>query len=268
LGIDVNRFLLAAEHVEGWLFPVDAHLFAVCSEMQVREGIRGNLFEIGVHHGKTAALLAWLAQPGEVLGVCDIFDQQELNADLSGKGNRQIFEHNMRLIAPDTALKIFAKPSSTLMTDETTTSCRLFHIDGGHRPNDVYNDLEIAHRALLSLGIVIVDDPFNANWPGVSEGLYRFFSDRPKDFAPILIGGNKAYFCRPHAVSNFRITELPRGLPYFLGQKEWLGCKVPTALNYAWVDLDPIGAARLHYQPRTLKGRMRRYLLSRARAGE
>ncbi|HEX8618977.1 MAG TPA: class I SAM-dependent methyltransferase [Thermoanaerobaculia bacterium] len=244
----VREYLESTRDVEGWFFPIDAHLFAIVDEIQKREGITGNLFEIGVHHGKTALFLAKMAAPGEVLGVCDVFEQQELNRDRSGEGNREVFLRHMR--THNAEARVFAMLSSALTVAETTTRCRFVHIDGGHRPEDVLNDLEVAERALLPDGIVAVDDVFNPNWPGVSEGFYRFKGA----LAPIAIGGNKVLLARPEAAARYERhwQELDRWRdfiapePFAFGFKEWLGRNVLTMIRLAWVDLDPLGAARLH----------------------
>ena len=55
---EADAYLRATSAVEGWFFPIDAYLFAAIDEIQKRAGITGNLFEIGVHHGKTAIFLA------------------------------------------------------------------------------------------------------------------------------------------------------------------------------------------------------------------
>ena len=259
--MNVSDYLNATRHVEGWFFPIDAHLFAAVNVMQKQMNVRGNLFEIGVHHGKTAIFLAHLASPHEILGVCDVFDRQELNVDHSGGGDRALFEKNMSAYACAAKLRVFAKPSSGLTTEDTTTTCRFFHIDGGHRPQDAYTDLETADRALLADGVVAVDDVFNSNWPGVSEGVYRFLSERPKVFAPIFIGGNKVLFARPGMAQRYRVYALPQDAPFDLGEKEWLGYSVPTVIRRAWVDLDPLAAARLHFIPRTWRDRLRRHFL-------
>jgi len=259
--MNVRDYFNATQSIEGWFFPIDAHLFATIDVLQKRMNVRGNLFEIGVHHGKTAIFLAHLASPDERLGVCDVFDQQELNVDHSGAGSRDLFEKNMRMHAHAVSLQVFAKPSSLLTTEDTTTTCRFFHIDGGHRPQDAYTDLETADRALLPQGVVAIDDVFNPNWPGVSEGVYRFLWERPNVFAPILIGGNKVLFARPSMTQNYRIEGLPQDAPFYLGEKEWLGYPVPTVVRRAWVDLDPLGAARLHFIPRTWRDRVLRYFL-------
>lgn len=251
-GSDVREYLQATGGVEGWFFPIDASLFAMIDTIQQREGIRGNLFEIGVHHGKTALFLSRMSGPDELLGVCDVFEQQELNRDRSGEGSRELFSRYLHEYGGREDVRVFAKLSSSLTTEETTTRCRFFHIDGGHRPEDVINDLEVADRALLPDGVVAVDDVFNPSWPGVSEGFYSFVGKGA--FVPIVIGGNKVLLTRPEAVSRYERhwqqldewRELIAPLPFALERKEWLGRNVLTAARQTWVDLDPHGAARLH----------------------
>lgn len=246
----VAGYLNATAGVEGWFFPIDAHLFAIADELQQRERIRGNLFEIGVHHGKTALFLTRMAREGERVGVCDVFERQDLNRDHSGEGNRAIFERHLR--EQGAHVEIFAKLSSELTVDDTTSQCRFVHIDGGHRPENVVNDLGVAARALLPDGIVAVDDVFNPNWPGVSEGFYRFMANGA--FVPLAIGGNKVLLARPDAAARYEehwanVDEWRAFIepePFVFGFKEWMGRNVLTLIRLAWVDLDPMGAARLH----------------------
>jgi SAM-dependent methyltransferase len=254
--LDVAEYLSATERVEGWFFPIDALLFALVDEVQKRAGVSGYLFEIGVHHGKTALFLTRMASAGELVGVCDVFDQQELNRDRSGEGNLARFTQYLRELDPRAAktMRVFVMASERLTTSETTESCRFFHIDGGHRPENVLADLRTASRALLPDGVVALDDVFNPSWPGVSEGFYRFMQESPGELVPILIGGNKVLLTRPAAVKRYeRHWEDPRvwdeliaPQPFVLGFKEWLGRDVLTAIRQTWVDLDPAGAARLH----------------------
>lgn len=251
---EVVESLRATRDVEGWFFPIDAYLFAIVDEIQKRDGISGELFEIGVHHGKTAIFLARMAGGKESVGVCDVFDEQSLNVDRSGEGNRAVFDRHWREHAGDVPLRVFAQLSSALTSDDTSKRCRFVHIDGGHRPEDVMNDLGVADRALLPNGVVAVDDVFNPNWPGVSEGFYRYFAERPDSFAPIAIGGNKVLLARRASASFYdeRLADLDRWSafiapqPFGLEYKGWMGRSVLTAIRRAWVDLDPHGAARLH----------------------
>jgi hypothetical protein len=260
----VQQFLDDTESVEGWFFPIDASLFGALDEIQKRERIRGDLFEIGVHHGKSAILLGRMLAAGERLGVCDVFGQQELNVDHSGEGSRELFLRNLSRHASGAEVRVFAKRSDQLTPEETTTRCRFMHIDGGHRPADVVNDLQISERALSADGVVVVDDPFNPSWPGVGEGLYDYFARPARVFAPIIIGGNKAYFVRAAAVGRYRpwLERIANGeffqtAAFAFEWKEWLGHNVLTASRRDWVDLHPIAAARLHDRG----GALRRWLL-------
>lgn len=250
---EVTRYLDETRQVEGWFFPIDAYLFGFIDEVQRREGIRGNLFEIGVHHGKTALFLARCRRDAELLGVCDVFEQQELNRDHSGEGSRALFLRNMG----SHPVRVFAKESARLTAEDTTTECRFVHVDGGHRAEDVVNDLVVSERALLADGVVALDDAFNPNWPGVSEGFYRFVALHPEAFAPLLIGGNKVLLARPGAIARYErhfaaIAEAVKA-PFTFDAKEWLGRRVLTAIRHAWVDLDPIVTAEQHLGFRPLQ---------------
>jgi hypothetical protein len=266
----VADYLRATRSVEGWFFPIDASLFGMIDEIQKREGIAGDLFEIGVHHGKTAIALARMAAADESVGVCDVFEHQELNRDRSGEGSRELFERNMRAhgALPPGRLRLYAKRSAELTPAETGTGCRFFHIDGGHRPEDVIADLTTASLALRPDGVVAVDDVFNANWPGVGEGYYRFRSEQRDVFVPIVIGGNKVFLVRPAAIEIYErhwsdlrsLAEVYDGPAFTFDFKEWEGRRVLTAIRRAWVDLDPAGAAALHAGDEPGRGSVRRAL--------
>ena len=269
---NVADYLESTRDVEGWFFPIDAFLFALVDGIQKNECISGNLFEIGVHHGKTAIFLGRAAAAGEMVGVCDVFGEQELNEDRSGEGSLALFAGNMRKLGaiPENRLRIFAQRSDLLTTADTTTTCRFFHIDGGHRPADVRSDLETAVAALRSDGVVAVDDLFNSNWPGVSEGFYDFMRKRPGELVPILIGGNKVLLTRPAAAAIYE-RHWPDACAwddsidsdaYRFEARQWLGRQVMTAIRRSWVDLDPLTAARMHLTPSSWKSRLLRRILS------
>lgn len=252
---DVLRCLSETSAIEGWLFPIDALVIGAIDEMQRSLRIAGHLFEIGVHHGKSAILLARMLRDAEWLGVCDVFEQQHLNVDRSGEGSRELFTRNLATFAATAVqhVRIFAKRSDALLAGDTTTTCRLFHIDGGHRPENVFADMATASRALLSDGVVVVDDVFNPSWPGVGEGVYDFMRRNPNALAPMIIGGNKVTFVRPTALAHYRasLDALASGAffqhnAFVFEQKEWLGTSVLTASRRDWVDLHPMEAARLH----------------------
>jgi hypothetical protein len=255
---DVRDYLRSTAGVKGWFFPIDASLFGAIDEIHKLEGVTGNLFEIGVHHGKSTVLLAKSKRAGEQLGVCDIFEDQGLNRDASGKGDREIFLDNVRTLAglEEQALRVFSKSSSDLSVADTTEACRFFHIDGGHWPEIVVSDLATADRALLPEGVVAVDDVFNPNWPGVGEGFYRFMREHPGRFVPIVIGANKVFLARPGFAETFRTYCTPpreflkfvEAAPFSFGDKEWMGRPVLTAIRHSWVDISPVRTALSHLE--------------------
>ena len=53
-----------------------------------------------------------------------------------------------------------------------------------------------AEAAIADGGIIVVDDVFNEQWPGVGDGVRHYFERRP-NLVPFAIGANKTYFCRP-----------------------------------------------------------------------
>lgn len=254
--LEIRRFLHASADVKGWFFPIDAALFGAIDEIQKLEGVKGDFFEIGVHHGKSAILMARSLRDGERLGVCDIFEDQSQNRDASGKGDRDIFLGNMRAHAnmAEGDMRVFAKSSQDLSLGDTTDNVRFFHIDGGHWPEIVLSDHEVAERALLPGGVVAVDDVFNPSWPGVGEGFYRFMREHPGKLVPLIIGANKIFLARPDFAATFRKYATPArefakmvdAGPFSFEDKEWLGQQVLTAVRHAWVDIHPMRAALSH----------------------
>lgn len=178
--------------IQGWF---EAHgLFALIDSAQQSAGVRGNLFEIGAHHGKSAVMLGRMATETETVGVCDIFGEQSLNLSGSGSGDRVIFERNMSRLAPGRDLQIHQCLSSEL-TAEQVGPCRFFHIDGGHLSEEAMGDLRLGAEVTVDRGAIVIDDPYRIEWPGVTEAIVKFLTERD-DWAPVALGLNKLVFCR------------------------------------------------------------------------
>ena len=73
---------------------------------------------------------------------------------------------------------------------------RFVSVDGGHTAEITAHDLATAEAAIAEGGVIVVDDVFNEQWPGVGDGVRRYFERRP-NLVPFAIGANKTYFCRP-----------------------------------------------------------------------
>jgi hypothetical protein len=156
--------------------------------------IRGNITEIGVHHGKLFILLHLLARDDERSVAIDLFEDQSKNTDGSGEGNRQKLLANLQRFAD--LDRVVIRQADSIEIDAGALlrlaggPCRLISIDGSHTPETTAHDLATAEGALSDGGIVILDDVFNEMWPGVSEGLHIFFRT-PRRIAPFATGGKQ-----------------------------------------------------------------------------
>ena len=162
--------------VSGWLRPEAAVLITWLAE---RQRVGGNVAEIGVHHGKLFLLLHLLRAPGERSVAIDLFERQDLNVDSSGWGDRTHFERNLDAVAGGRSdVVVLPVDSRTVngadLLDLAGGAFRLFSIDGGHTAELTEHDLGTAAGALTHGGLLILDDYFNEQWPGVSEGTTRF----------------------------------------------------------------------------------------------
>lgn len=187
--------------VEGWLGTGAITVTLMLDELQREAGATGGICEIGVHHGRLFILLALLRQQGELALAIDVFEDQELNVDYSGSGNRDIFWNNIdRHVGTRKNISTLAADSLTLsnrkILDATHNQrIRLFSVDGGHTARHLLNDVKLASQVLSDDGVVIVDDFYNAAWPGVNEGVIRYLMDAPT-LLPFCYGDNKLYMCR------------------------------------------------------------------------
>jgi Methyltransferase domain len=192
--------------VEGWLSPGAIRLTTSLDRAQRAAGVRGHVGEIGVHHGAYFILLYLMRRPGERGIAVDVFERQELNVDGSGNGNLQAFLANLETHAGDTRdLVVIAEDSRGISCAEVIARAgggmRLFSIDAGHTADLTEHDLRTATGAIVPGGIVVVDDYFNSGFPGVSEGVNRFFAgDAAGGIVPFAIGANKMFLTTaPHA---------------------------------------------------------------------
>lgn len=200
----VSALTRFAEHldlhhrIEGWFSVESAAAWDAMLSWQRRNGVSGNLLEIGVWKGKSAALLALHSDPSsEVLLLVDKqFDQPTVERALGevygdGPSSYQMLETDSRVLLRD-----------TMMVD-AFESFRWIHIDGEHSARAVMNDLEVANGLLADDGVVCVDDYFNFLYPQVTEAVNRYVRENPDDFALFLCGYNKAYLARPHRVHRY-----------------------------------------------------------------
>jgi hypothetical protein len=185
--------------VGGWLCQGAVDLTMSLHECQRAQGIKGAVCEIGVHHGKLFTLLYLMTGGEEKALAIDLFEQQTLNIDHSGRGALKVFRRNVQAHAGDgNRLIVLAGDSTKIdgarILSETGAAVKLFSVDGGHTEEIVSHDMTTAAESICPGGIIIADDCFNETWPGVAVGMVRFLgSDAGSKIVPFAIGGNKVF---------------------------------------------------------------------------
>jgi hypothetical protein len=168
------------DEVEGWLNRSTAFYLAAVEVLQRADGITGDICEIGVHHGKSFLAITLGLPQGERAVAIDVFDDQHLNVDRSGKGDREVFEAHLVAHGAPAEVEILKCSSLELETVDFFTRgrrFRLFSIDGGHTSDITRNDLSVAERTLVSGGVVVLDDVLNESWLGVISGLFAYWAE-------------------------------------------------------------------------------------------
>jgi hypothetical protein len=203
----LEKYVVALrEEVRGWLSRLDAEILRALLAYQSAAGLTGAVAEIGVHHGRSFLALALGRQPGE-RGYCiDVFEDQHLNADGSGRGDRVAFEENLRRFGVEDVV-IRQASSMDVKANEILSAVgpvRLFSVDGGHWLDIVRNDLALAAESLADHGVIALDDFHRAEWPEVSGGFFAWREHEGQAYAPFAIGANKLYLCRRSYAAAYR----------------------------------------------------------------
>jgi predicted O-methyltransferase YrrM len=156
---------------------------------QSERGQRGDLLEIGVLRGKSAAMLAVHAAPEEWVVLIDPALRQEA-IDLVASAHPG---HNLLLRARSQDVAAIAEVTAR------RGRCRWLHIDGEHSGRAVRNDLAIAAELMAPDGIICLDDFFAPAYPQITEAALRFLDDHRDELQLFLTGFRKAYVCARHA---------------------------------------------------------------------
>jgi hypothetical protein len=202
----VSRYLrVGCKKVEGWLQPFSARYISEVAKVQNEFCKGAAAVEIGVHHGKLFILLHLAGSRKKDLAI-DVFEDQDLNIDRSGCGDRRRFvEHLERWGGDLEKVSIWQKSSLTIAPEEIIKEVgqvALFSVDGGHTRECAYNDLKLADASLREDGVVILDDFFNESWPEVCVGSIDYFNDAASRLKPFALTPGKMYLCTPQW-SNF-----------------------------------------------------------------
>src|ERR1051326_6285319 len=132
--------------VAGYLKPLDAKIIASLVTFQNKNGITGNLCEIGVHHGRLFFILALARQAEERALAIDLFEDDDINAPShwhSGR-DRALLSNARRLKISLRDDEVLKKSSLEINANDILERAggpiRFFSIDGGHDYKPVEND--------------------------------------------------------------------------------------------------------------------------------
>ncbi len=191
--------------VQGYTESSAIGLLQAVDELQRAAGIRGPIAEIGVHHGQLFIAMKLLQQAGEHAVAIDLFENQAANIDKSGEGNRSEFLRNLDRWADRTDLVVHQGDSTQIVPGDipALSGVRLFSVDGGHTEEIVLSDMRLAEKSLIDGGVVIADDVFNQQWPGVCVGTVHYL-EQGGALVPFYIGYNKVLFTQPEHADRYR----------------------------------------------------------------
>ena len=180
--------------ISGWFIFQSYCLWRALLDHQ--QGMRGDLFEIGVWRGRSAAVLASYRKPDEKLYLCDLrLDEAAVHAAIRSVGVEPA--NIVPLSGPSANL------AAKLDLKSMFQSVRWFHIDGEHTGSAVYRELELAHAVLAPGGIVVIDDFFSPRYPANTTEAVRYLEKNPFHFRLLAVAFNKGYLCRPEALAGY-----------------------------------------------------------------
>lgn len=183
--------------IEGFLEPGDAAMIRTLLAGQDRAGLSGPVAEIGVHHGKLILAMAARIPATERAVAIDLFDDQAMNIDRSGKGNRAMFERHAARIGVAERTSVIRANSTQLGADDllglSKAPFRMFSVDGGHSHDVVLSDMRLAAATLCTGGVILADDYFNYGWPDVSYAVAKFVQASDNPVFPFAASSSKLY---------------------------------------------------------------------------
>jgi hypothetical protein len=229
--------------IPGWFGIHSYALWRSLLDFQDARHVRGDLFEIGVWRGRSAAVLAAYCRDGETFYMCDLaVDEPALRATFEGVG------------AAGRSLIALSGPSSALPgrldLRALHQKVRWMHIDGEHTGPAVYAELELAHQIVRPDGLVVIDDFFSPRYPANTVEAVRYLEKNPFHFRLFAVAFNKGYFCRPERLATYMDFAAGGLSDALLGY----GCKTTLFKTTGAFDTDAIGITGFVDEAGTIAG--------------
>lgn len=181
--------------IPGWFTWTDQQLFRYFLGLAAPQE-PGDLVELGVYMGKSAALIGEYQRPGERFVVCDLFNSESdlANNIENTRSYRQLtresFENNYRAVRGDLP-EVVEGLSSTITEHVEPGRARFVHIDASHLYEHVVTDIDSAMTMLAPHGVVVFDDIQSPHTPGVAAAVWAAVGDRR--LSPVCISPSKLY---------------------------------------------------------------------------
>jgi hypothetical protein len=196
---DDYEYLRAFVHpLPGWLIDYAAIRILDLLAWQEENAIQGPLFEIGIYHGRSLALMLRSAlRTKDRVVALDTFQFVPLETVKTGLAP---------IVDPESI--VWLQTSSTLCSSRQLLHVlgadpRFVSVDGSHECDDVFWDLRLTEDMLAPRGLVAVDDFMNMVAMGVNVGVHKFFAT-PRNLAPFAYTCNKLFLCRPELGPSYR----------------------------------------------------------------
>lgn len=237
--------------IKGYLRSCDAQLIRILLENQEKQGVCGNLCEIGVHHGRLFLLLALTRKNRESAIAIDLFEDDAINQNSAQAGRNGALQRNAKRLNIPLADTEIWKGSSLDLTGEAIQQLaggpiRFFSVDGGHMYRHVENDLRLAQQSLIPEGIIALDDFFCRRWPEVSAATIDFMRNQ-QEFVPVFITPSKLYFARREFTKKLIDSVLP-----VLPTKLRIGEPPVSFFGHETFEIEPTYSTRLSEKIRGL----------------
>jgi hypothetical protein len=172
-----------ADGIEGMLSLFSMAVMDSLLAFQAERGTRGDMVELGVYRGKSAAILASRIARDENLHLFDIADYFDRPA-LAKTGASLSFKVANTL---DLAKRDFRG---------LRRSIRFCHIDASHMFEPTMHEMALADFMLSSDGILCLDDYTNLNYSQILAATFKYLFKRRTDLKMFLVTDEKAYLCR------------------------------------------------------------------------
>lgn len=184
------------DEIPGWFRRMDMELFRLLLDQSEQRLAGGDLAELGVYLGKSAALMGRTLQPGETFTVVDLFNAPALTGENQSENDEQYAELSQEAferhyLTVNEALPVVVRGLSHTIVDHASPGTHRFvHVDASHLYDHVLADIDAARTLLKPDGVVVFDDYRTVHAPGVAAAIWR---ESTRDLTPFAVSMNKLY---------------------------------------------------------------------------